>query len=299
MGGITALGALFMPINPGASCFFIYAASFAGEAGPPRVAVRYIAAIVAVVLLEGWFFQTPLGALMPGVVFSILIGGVNVHFGEMRRKEDKLRLAQEEVEHLAKVAERERIARDLHDLLGHTLSVIVLKSELASKLAERNPRRAVEEIREVEQISRQALAEVRRAVEGYRSATLVEEVANARRALQAADIALEEQIEEVTLAPPQESALAFALREAVTNVVRHARARTCRIRLSLDRGRVALEVTDDGVGGDRPEGAGLTGMRARVGEAGGYMERDGGTGTRVRVVLPVDRPACAPPALAS
>ena len=126
---------------------------------------------------------------VPATVISILVGGSNIHFCEMRRKDRALIKAHEAAEHLATIAERERIARDLHDLLGHTLSVIVLKSELASKLADRDPTRAIREIRDVERISRDALAEVRQAVHGYRGERLDEEVATARRALDAAGVA--------------------------------------------------------------------------------------------------------------
>jgi two-component system sensor histidine kinase DesK len=206
----------------------------------------------------------------------------------MRRKDQALIRAHEEAERLAAVAERERIARDLHDLLGHTLSVIVLKSELAAKLADRDPARAAAEIREVEQISRQALAEVRRAVHGYRGERLETELASGRRALEAAGVSLvtEGHIDPSALGADEERALALALREAFTNVVRHARATTCRVDLGRDAGRVRLTVSDNGIGGASPEGAGLAGMRSRLAAVGGGLRRGAGPGMCLVLEVP-------------
>ena len=204
----------------------------------------------------------------------------------MRRKDRALIKAHEAAEHLATIAERERIARDLHDLLGHTLSIIVLKSELAAKVADRDLDRAIREIRDVERISRNALAEVRQAVYGYRGERLDEEVATARTALDAAGVALTVDMPKVALDTDQERTLSLGLREAVTNVIRHARASQCRVTLTADSHARALTIEDDGVGGEAVEGAGLSGMRARLAEIGGSMERDGQHGTRLTLVVP-------------
>jgi two-component system sensor histidine kinase DesK len=165
---LVALGAALSPRNPGASSFFVYGAAFLGAAARPAVAWRYLMLIVLVIGAEAWIVPLAPQAWMPGILFSLLIGATNIHEGEMRRKDASLIAAHKTAERLATVAERERIARDLHDLLGHTLSVIVIKSELASKLAETDPVRAAGEIRDVERISRNALQEVRRAIHGYR-----------------------------------------------------------------------------------------------------------------------------------
>jgi two-component system sensor histidine kinase DesK len=211
---------------------------------------------------------------------------MNIHQREIARADAKLRHAQDEMARLAVVAERERIARDLHDLLGHTLSVIVLKSELASKLAASNPERSVAEIRDVERISREALAEVRRAVQGYHARALADELKEAQTALDTSGVALECTIPPVRLAPDAERTLALAVREAVTNIIRHADATRCTIRLDAVGDAVRLEIADDGVGGTAPEGSGLSGMRARVTEAGGALEREGLKGTRLTITLP-------------
>jgi two-component system sensor histidine kinase DesK len=287
---IVAIGLLTSPRNPGASCFFIYAAAFLGEAGRPSIAVRWLVVILAIIGLQTWLFGLSPAFWVPAAVISALVGGTNIHFGEMRRKDRALISAHERAEQLAKIAERERIARDMHDLLGHTLSVIVLKSELASKLADRDPGRAAAEIRDVEQISRNALAEVRRAIHGYRGERFLDELASARTALAAASVRLTENVTPCALGADEERALALGLREAVTNVVRHAGATECRISLAPENGAVRLTVEDDGIGGELVEGAGLAGMRARLAEVDGAVERDGRRGTRLILRVPERQP---------
>lgn len=283
---IVAIGLLTSVRNPGASSFFIFAAAFLGELGPPARAARWLLVIVGIIALHTWIAGLSAAFWVPAVALSVLIGGSNIHFGEMRRKNRALIKAHEMAERFARVAERERIARDLHDLLGHTLSIIVLKSELAAKLAERNPAGAAAEIREVEEISRKALAEVRRAIHGYRGERLADELNTSRKALETAGVTLETEIEPFALAPDTERALALALREAVTNVVRHARASRCVVRLAQDKGAVTLTIEDNGVGGGLVEGAGLTGMRERMAEIGGRVVRDGKNGARLTLTVP-------------
>jgi two-component system, NarL family, sensor histidine kinase DesK len=283
---IAALGALFAPWNSAASALFIYAAAHAAWVGPPRVALRVVLAVIAVVLVESAWLQLSPYFWILTVVFSGIIGGVCIHSAETVRKNACLREAREEVERMAKVAERERIARDLHDLLGHTLSVIVLKSELAAKLGSRDPAAAVAEILDVERISREALQQVRAAVTGYRS-SIAAEVARASEALQAAGVAFEPRVEAVTLASAAESVLALAIREAVTNVVRHAGARHCRLRLQRNGDRASLTIEDDGKGGEAVEGTGLASMRERLAALGGSLERCGEAGTRLAISIPL------------
>ncbi|MFZ0761167.1 MAG: sensor histidine kinase, partial [Candidatus Sulfotelmatobacter sp.] len=180
-----------------------------------------------------------------------------------------------------------RIARDLHDVLGHTLSVIILKSELAGKLMDRDPRRAGDEIRQVEQISREALSEVRDAIRGYRSQGLEAELARAKSTLETAGVAVKYEAARMALPALQEGVLSMAVREAVTNVVRHAHARTCSLRLEPQNGSCRLEIEDDGRGGSTDEGNGLRGMRERVEMLGGTLNRDSNSGTRLTIMLPL------------
>jgi two-component system, NarL family, sensor histidine kinase DesK len=287
VGGFLTLGVALLPSNPAASVLFVYAASFLGKVFDPAPAWRYLAAILAIAGLEGAVLQLPAYSWIPSVIFPAMIGGIVIQQHQKKRLTDRLLVAQDEAERMAMIAERERISRDLHDVLGHTLSVIVLKSELASKLATTDPVRAAEEIRDVERISREALAEVRAAVQGYRSAGLAAEVSNARRVLETAGVQLESTLDSPSLPPAQEGVLAMALREAVTNVVRHARAGVCRLDLRESGGWCEMEVADDGRGGSLPEGNGLSGMRRRIEALGGTLELDGATGTRLRIRVPV------------
>jgi two-component system sensor histidine kinase DesK len=286
---IHGIGLAISPINSTGACFFIYAVAFLGFAKPPREAFLSLALMLVSMTAEALWLGTPAWGWLPALAIAAVVGATNVQFAEMRRKDRRLRVAQAAVEEMARIAERERIGRDLHDLLGHTLSVIVLKSELAAKLADRDPARATAEIREVERISREALTEVRKAVRGYRAEGLSDEIANAERVLVAAGITAE--ISGVSarlsgLSPDEDRALAYAVREAVTNVVRHAGATRCWIELSEDGGLIHLEVRDNGRGGLAPEGSGLSGMRERLRQVAGTLERTGQNGTRLVMSLP-------------
>jgi two-component system sensor histidine kinase DesK len=287
LGAFVLLGAAFAPINPGASVFFVYAASFLGKAFEAPVAYRLLAAMLAGTALESWALHLWAYFWIPALVFSALIGSVVVQQMHRKRLNQALVMAQDEVAHMAQVAERERIGRDLHDILGHTLSLIVLKSELASRLTPTDPGRAAEEIRDVERIARDALAQVRAAVRGYRSAGIASELKSARATLETAGIQVETQIDAPPLSPAQEGVITLALREAVTNVVRHAQATFCRLTLRRNGSYCELEIQDNGRGGIAEEGSGLIGMRQRVETLGGALERDGSRGMLLRIRVPV------------
>ncbi|HKS77083.1 MAG TPA: sensor histidine kinase [Terriglobales bacterium] len=291
-GAMLLLGIVFAPTNYGAATFFIYAASFLPFLLPNEVsALVGIAGIELVILLVAWLFHLPAGFWLPACVFSVLVGGGNIYFAQRDRANQKLRMAHEEIEHLAKVAERERIARDLHDVLGHTLSVIILKSELASKLIDRDPERAKAEIHDVEQTSREALAEVRSTIRGYRQQSVEEEIKRARAALETAGVRVKSESKTVGLTPAQESVVALVIREAVTNVVRHAQAQHCRLSLAPQNGSCVLEIEDDGNGSFQPEGNGLRGMRERIEALGGTLVRNSQAGTRLTIQFPIAHPA--------
>lgn len=289
IGGMLLLGMLFQPINQGACTFFIFAAAMLPFCVSTQMAaVLGLAGIAAVGAVEGLLLHINRWTLFYSTLFPVLIGAGNTFFAERNRMTRKLRKANEEIEHLAKVAERERIARDLHDVLGHTLSVITLKSELAGKLMDRDPARAGKEIREVEQISRQALSDVRDTIRGYRSKGLVAELAQAKATLETAGIAVQcDAASSLQLPAVQETVLSLAVREGVTNVVRHAQARTCRLHLEQQNGSCRLEIADDGTGFSTLEGNGLRGMRERVEMLGGSLERKNRSGTTLVIVLPL------------
>jgi two-component system sensor histidine kinase DesK len=288
IAGMVILGLVFAPINSGASTFFIFAAAFVPFCvQTERAAVALMAGIVALAAIETQLFHLPGWFLFYAGGLSLVVGGSNIYFAQRNRALAKLRMANDEIEHLAKLAERERIARDLHDVLGHTLSVIILKSELAGKLMDRDPQRAGNEIREVEQISRQALSEVRDAIRGYRSQGLAAELAQAKSTLETAGVKAECHAARISLPAMQDSVLSLAVREAVTNVVRHAQARTCSLRLEQQNGSCRLEIQDDGRGSSQEEGSGLRGMRERVETLGGTLTRESQAGTKLTITLPL------------
>jgi two-component system sensor histidine kinase DesK len=289
VGGMMLLGLLFQPINQGSCTFYIFAAAMLPFCVETQIAAfAGLGAIGTIGAIDGILFHVAGWTLFYSSLFPVIIGVGNTFFAERNRMNRKLRKANEEIENLAKVAERERIARDLHDVLGHTLSVITLKSELAGKLLDRDPQRAGKEIREVEQISRQALSDVRDAIRGYRSLGLVAELAQAKSTLETAGLTVQcDAATTVKLPAVQESVLSLAVREAVTNVVRHAQARTCRMRLEQQNGSCRLEIHDDGCGTSNGEGNGLRGMRERVEMLGGTLDRSTEAGTTLTVTLPL------------
>ena len=287
--GMTLLGVVFTPVNPAACLFFAYAGGNVGFLGRPSWSLTALAIIVTVIGIEALVFDLSVGFWASTTLFAIVLGGYCIHWSETQKANEKLHRKQSEIERLAKVAERERIARDLHDLLGHTLSVSVLKARLAARLIARDPDRAHQEVEEIERISREALGQVREAVQGYRRAGLVEELDNVRLALDSAEIEASLEIDDdATRAPGQvTNVIAMVLREAVTNVIRHAGGTRCKIGLVIVDQALELKIGDNGSGGSLIEGAGLSGMRERVELLGGSMEIDGASGTSIRVRIPI------------
>nr|WP_240956395.1 sensor histidine kinase [Wenzhouxiangella sp. XN79A] len=243
--------------------------------GRPRRTIWIVVGIAALAAATTPWAQPRLSYWLPGVFISLVIGAANIFFGEQQRKNAELRLTQAEVRRLARVAERERIARDLHDVLGHTLSLIAVKSELAEKLVERDPERAREELASLGATARRALADVREAIQDVRREGLVEALEQVRLSLRAADVELDLDADPADRLPTRTQAmLALVVREAVTNILRHADARRCTIRLTADDDRPGflLDIRDDGDGRIRPDGAGVAGMRARIESLGGELE---------------------------
>ncbi len=285
---MTVMAAALIPFhNTAVACLLVYAiAAGAFTTSLPRV-LSLMGVELALLGIWVYYLQIPVG-FWGSMLLLIVLVGLGNHFGAKAHcAGEKLRRADAEIEHLAKVAERERIARDLHDLLGHTLSLITLKAELARKLVDRDPRQAKQEMLDVEQTSRAALADVREAISGYRGDGLAAELVRARKTLETAGIAVDCEFAELPLAPAQETVLALALREAVTNVVRHAQARECSVRLQRGDNVCTLEIADNGCGADAPEGNGLRGMRERLEAIGGSLQRLTRAGTRLIIQLPL------------
>ncbi|MET7684064.1 histidine kinase [Streptomyces sp. NPDC005423] len=213
------------------------------------------------------------------VLLVLLIGFAMTGVRQLVRTTVELRKARATVAQLAANEERLRLARDLHDLLGHSLSLITLKSELAGRMLPGQPEKAAQQVADIEQVSRQALVDVREAVTGYRRTRLADELAGIQLALTAAGVTADLPAEPDLAELPEENeaALAWALREAATNVVRHSGARRCAVALvrrqTLEGPMLELSVEDNGSGGSgQGPGNGLTGLTERLEKVGGSLE---------------------------
>jgi two-component system sensor histidine kinase DesK len=295
--GLVAIAAALTLSDGGSWGFlFTYCAACAG-----LISARLgIAGVVACAVLAG--VTSAIGGANGGQVIgwvasSAGIGLLILVMRDLRVRNDQLRAARAELAELAVAEERERFARDLHDLLGHSLSVIALKAELAGRLLPDRAEDAAEEIAELEGVARGALSEVREAVSGYRQPTLDEELAGARMALSAAGIRAEVVRARGQLDPSVEGVLAWAVREGATNVIRHSGARHCTLTVSPGASDAAVEVVDDGVGATvgavngSGGGHGLVGLSERARSLNGHVEagaRPGG-GYRLAVTVPLPR----------
>ncbi|MFD5827854.1 sensor histidine kinase [Lentzea sp. NPDC060358] len=283
------LGALVTPFNTGAAVLFVYAGALAGLVESRRVAMRWFVGLSALICVFAVVSAVPmpyrLWGLLPSLIFLWLVGILQVEWSERERDAADVRIRTARVEHLATLAERERIARDLHDLLGHTLTAIIVRAQLVAA----DPARAPAEAAEIEGAARAALGEIRAAVSGWRSASLETELEAARTALTSLGVEVVVRRDDgVTIVGSTEHELALALREAVTNVARHASASACRIVVEARDGELRLVVADDGVGSRGPEGNGLTGMRERIAALGGVVRRTGSAGTTVTIAVPLE-----------
>src|SRR6202158_4681155 len=268
---------------------FLYAVIMAGAAFNWRtglLAVLLLSVLSgAVELARGESITNATGQFLN----ELLVGGTAVAGRLMIQAYQQLSLAREQIARLAVGEERLRFARDLHDLLGHSLSVIALKSELAGRLIKTTPGLAAHEIEDIEKVARDALREVREAVTGYRQPALAAELAGAREALTAAGIEYHTDLGHAPLPPAVEAVLAWTVREGVTNVMRHSQATRCAIRVLKKDGQATIEVIDDGRGGVPEAGSGLHGLEERVRERGGTLTAEAlpHEGFRLRVTLPL------------
>ncbi|WP_028660894.1 sensor histidine kinase [Nocardioides insulae] len=241
------------------------------------LAAGWIALTVAVVMF---------GGDSGGWIIVVINIGVALLTGFIRWLEENEDAHQSVRRELDVLAERERVARDVHDVLGHSLTVVTVKAELAERLVDLDPAAAKQELAQIRSLSREALAEIRATVSGLRVARLGDELEAARAALAGADITADLPDSDTAVAatdPRYRIVLAWVLREAVTNVVRHSHATLCRVRLTA----TSLTVTDDGTGcAGAAESNGLRGIRERVGAAGGsvrFAPGPDGRGTTLEV----------------
>ena len=289
---MVAMCLLLVPWYPSGMSYFMFGCIFLGMArwrnwwSYPLSLLALNALFVVVTRGVGY----PWSAMVWMPATSLAIGLIVQLQLVLEGKEQALQLSQDEVRRLATTAERERIGRDLHDLLGHTLSLVALKADLAGKLLSRDPDAARREIDELGGVARQALAQVRKAVSGIRSAQFAAELAAAGLLLQGKGIRLHLLRNDAAMLPPElETTLALCLREAVTNVHRHSGAGHVRVALEVDGELCRLRVEDDGRGGTIRPGNGLSGMRERVQALGGELQLGPGQprGTRLLAMLPL------------
>src|ERR1700686_2590372 len=289
VGATLILTVFTLRTPPQYGSLFLYPVIMAGAAFRWR---RAVAAVVVLSVLAG-ALELARGESVTnstGQLLNDLLVGVAAVAGRLLvEANQQLSQAREQIARLAVGEERLRFARDLHDLLGHSLSVIALKSELAGRLIKNTPGLAAHEIEDIEKVARDALREVREAVTGYRRPTLAAELAGAHEVLTAAGI--DYRINQDHLPPPPavEAVIAWTIREGVTNVMRHSQAKRCSIRIINKDGQATVEVIDDGRGGMPQPGSGLRGLEERVRERGGTLTAGPlpHEGFRLRVTLPV------------
>ncbi len=271
IAGVYLLAYLLTPFNLSGMGYLIFGFFSLAFTLPARITWRAIALAIVLFTVELLLLEHSSSTIISVEVPLIIFGIVAVYTGYTTSQQAVLRRSKEEIMRLATLAERERIGRDLHDLLGHTLSVVALKSELARKLIDRDIDAARAEIAEVERVARDSLSQVRNAVAGIRSTALAAELVSATALLESQGLRVKCETENVKLPHDRETALALSLREAATNIGRHAAATGVTIRVKTESSAVIVEVADDGRGGRIVMGNGLNGMRERLTNVGGSL----------------------------
>ncbi|MFT6732716.1 MAG: two-component system sensor histidine kinase DesK [Polaribacter sp.] len=295
---ILIIGTALAQLTPGASVFFVYAGAFCCRLGRSKTAFIALLIIAVWIGVSTWLLNLSAFFYVPAIAFSFLIGGINIYQHDIDIKNQELKLSQQEVRHLARTSERERIARDLHDLIGHTFSVITLKAELAGKLIDKEPLAAKLQIKELENISRDALKQIREVVTGYRTSDLNTELAHAKYVLQSNDVIFEYQFDEFPLDDDTNKELAIILKEAVTNILKHSNADKVLAIIRLVDGMISMVISDNGVGfseqsnrkGFGLKGFGLKGMFERVKKLSGDLVIDSKSGTMLTISIPITTP---------
>jgi two-component system sensor histidine kinase DesK len=285
---ITAL--LTLADRPSWALLFIFTGISGAMRLPRREAVLWIFFCTVLTAVTSGVASGDAGSTISLTATTLAIGFMMFAFRRLTELNRDLMTAREEVARLAVSEERSRFARDLHDLLGHSLTVIAVKAELAERLLARDAPAAAAHVTDIKNVARSALSDVRETVSGYRQPTLASELTGARMALQAAGIEARLEGTDVALDPDVEAVLAWAVREGTTNVIRHSGARSCRIEVQPGLVDVSAEVVDDGHAVEpNGNGNGLAGLRERAERLAGRLEAgpapDGGF--RLWVTVPV------------
>ena len=291
VAAMVLLGIGLEPISITSCVFLVYAGASTANIRPFSHAAVTGVIIVLVIVIYSLITQAHPFFWAPAILFGTMTA-VSVYFSrELVDSNTRLVATQKRAKHLAAMAERERIARDLHDLLGHTLTVIAVKSDLAHKVIDEDPVRAKREIKEIHQTTREALSDIRSAISGIKNVSLASELANAKMALASADISADVDSLSQEFPEPIGAALAMLVKEGVTNIIRHAEAEHCEIRVSCEDETAKLVIKDNGVGFSREEGSGISGMRNRVAALKGRFEIQGGEGTTISAYIPLSASA--------
>jgi two-component system sensor histidine kinase DesK len=290
-----ALCLVLLPWYPSGLSYFVFGCVMLQPHGARNI-WRYCASLAvlnALLVVYALSLGYPWQPLVWIPTITFIIGVVVFTENKGLESDVALKLSHEEVRRLAATAERERIGRDMHDLLGHTLSMVALKSDLAARLVTRDPMAASREINEVAHIARDALNQVRRAVSGIRAAGIAAELASAKLLLETEgvrfDYDFDPEFSNTKLSTQAQTALAMTVREAATNIQRHARAHSAQVSFATDNGHAILRVVDDGRGGKLVPGNGLNGMRERLEAVGGTLrfERMPSGGTQIEARVPL------------
>ncbi|UTF60129.1 sensor histidine kinase [Gilvimarinus sp. DA14] len=274
--------------NPSAGVIFGYTAFFAGF-----YLNRWQALVALGVICSSIFFAAHVHNLwhsyfiLPSIIPTVCMAFMGLYIQTTTRFAIREEENAEEKRQLIKVAERERIARDLHDTLGHTLSSIALKAQLAKKLGDKgDTQQALREINEVATLASESLSEVRQAISGYRKTGLGEQLANLKEKLKAAGFTTRVSQQLTKPAPVIEATLMLIITESVTNIVRHSSGSAASIHLSESDKDIQLIVSDDGSTGQFAYGHGLRGIKERAEELGGGAEISNTNGFQIRVIIP-------------
>jgi two-component system, NarL family, sensor histidine kinase DesK len=271
----------FLGYRPSGGIYFPVAAAFVPAAVAGSVGWS-MAIVFAIAVLFGaeWclLYLHSNGALFPlFVAAEIILSGVGVTFIFRQTRA---------IQRRDKAHERERIAKDMHDVVGHSLSSLALKAELARRIFPTDPARALREISDIEHIARQGLEEMRGAINGYYAGDICAELDRVEALLKAADVSVERRWEQLDMPPAYERVLALIVREAVTNILRHSQAKACRLAVFRADGSIQLDISDNGRGGSLAEGIGMRSIRTRAEALGGTAVWSSAVGTRLSVTLP-------------
>lgn len=287
---ITVISIALATLTASASIFFVYAVKIATQSQRSVTRVAWLCCIFIAVIIPAitghvsWYFST--GCLL----FGPLVAVATATNSKLQYQAEILLKNQVEIRDLAITAERERIARDMHDTMGHVLTVVTAKSDLALRLVDKDTNQAKQEIRDINITGRQALKDVRSVIAGMENTSITNELGHCRYLLETADVHVDIANNTHTLPEHYQHALGMIIREATTNVVRHANANRCSVSLTHTSNLLTLAIKDNGNGGSFMAKTGLSSMKARADQLGGqfYIKPSTETGTDLIVTVPLE-----------